>query len=330
MDMAEKFVGKRAVAVAPGVVQVQEWVVDAPGPGQVVVAADKTLISPGTELSRVHDTHRASKGFPTNVGYLATGKVAALGQGVDQWTVGQRVLLSMGHISHIRRDAAGLIPLDDSVKSEHAVYTNLAVISFRGVLLGQVVPGQGALVLGQGLIGLLATFFAKRFGAAPVYAADLCQRRLDLAQRFGADQVLLPPRDDFAEAVEGWLGENKPTVVIEATGTPNVFSACPAFAANNGRLVVLGGVHADVTLDLYTHVQKRNLQIRGCGYCSPDNGTGTDEDNARACLDVIARGELDVAALTTHVVGIDEAPAMFRMLHDEPQNALGVVFDWEK
>jgi len=328
--MAGKFVGRRVVATGPGQVEIGDWSVDAPGPGQVVVQADKTLISPGTEMSRVYNTHRAARGYPTNIGYLGTGKIAALGDGVDRWQVGQRVLVSMGHISHVltAADNDSLTPLPDDVPSERAVYTNLASISLRGARLGQVVPGRRALVLGQGLIGLVATYFAKRFGAGPVFAADLCEQRLDLARKMGADEVLIPPRDGFVEKVLEWLGSELPPVVIDATGTPDVIAACPSFAADNGRIVVLGGVHKDVTLDFYTDLQKRNLQIRGCGYCSPGNNTGTEVESARMCLDVISRGELDVAALTTHIVSIDEGPKMYRLLHDSHAEALGVVFDW--
>lgn len=329
--MAGEFVGRRVVFTGPGKIEVAEWSVDAPGPGEVVVRAEKTLISPGTEMSRAFDTHRAQRGYPTNTGYLAVGRIAAMGEGVESWQVDDRVLLSMGHIGYVRADAGRpMMFVPDEVASEKAVYTHLATISLRGVRLGQIEPGRGALVLGQGLIGLFATYFAKRLGAVPVMALDLWPKRLELAEKFGADLTLVPPRERFTEVVREWIGDDLPPVVVDATGTPRVISSCPKFAADDGRMVVLGGVHKDVTFDLYTDFQKRNLQLRGCGHASPASGTGREEENALMCLDLICRGELDVARLTTHIVSIDEASKMYHMLRDEPEQALGVVFDWTK
>jgi 2-desacetyl-2-hydroxyethyl bacteriochlorophyllide A dehydrogenase len=330
--MAERFVGRRVLVRTPGTVEIAEWAVDPPGPGEVVIQAERTLISPGTELARVYNTHRAPSPYPTNIGYLACGRIAAVGEGVEAWRVGQRVLASMGHISYLRAkaDRPGMMAVPESVPPEKLVFANLAAISLRGVRLGCVVPGRGALVVGQGLIGLFATYFAKRFGAVPVLAADLCAQRLALAERLGADRVLVPPQEGFAQAVRDWLGAELPSVVIDATGTPHVIAACLKFAADNGRVIVLGGVHRDVTLDLYTDFQKRNLQLRGCGYPSPESGTGTADESTRMCLDLICRGELDVARLTTHVVAIEEAPRMYRLLREQPASALGVVFDWQQ
>lgn len=328
--MNGSFKGRRVLLTGPGQVELAEWCVDPPGPGELVLQTEVTLISPGTELARVYDTHRAGTPYPTNVGYLGCGRIVAVGPGVTEWSAGQRVLASLGHISFLRTraDNPSLLALPDHVPAERAVFANLAAISLRGVRLGQIVPGQPALVIGQGLIGLLATYFAKRFGALPVCAADLCPERLRLAESLGADRTLVPDRGRFIQAMSQWLGADRPAVVIDATGTADVIAACLKLAASDGRVVVLGGVHRDVALDLYSDLQKRNLQIRGCGYASPASGTGTARDNARLCLDLICRGELDVTQLITHVVKIDRAAEMYRRLWEQPETTLGVLFDW--
>ena len=59
-----------------------------------------------------------------------------------------------------------------------------------------------------------------------------------------------------------------------------------------------------MTVDLYTHFQKRNLTLIGSGYASPEQGTGTEHDNRLVCLDVIASGKCPVEKATTHFVPV--------------------------
>jgi len=326
--MSQKFEGWRVVAVSKGQVALEPWHADAPAGGEVLVQNIVSLISPGTELSRVYDTHRARRGFPCAIGYLSVGRIAAVGKGVARWRVGDQVVASMGHLSYMKFSSgdARLLPVPQGVRLEHAVFAGLAAISYRGVLAGRLQRGGKALVFGQGLVGLLATYFCKYLGASRVVAVERLPMRMELARLMGADEVL-SPADDLLEKVRAVL-DGGADVVIDATGTPHVISATFEYAADNGRIVVLGGVHKDVTLDLYTHFQKRNLTLVGAGYAHPAAGTGTEQANRMLCLRLIAEGRLPVERLITHIVPVQQAPEMYRALAEHPDETLGVVLKW--
>lgn len=325
--MAGTHTGYRFMATRKGVVEVTPWEVGEPGQGQVLIKELYSLVSPGTELSRIHDTHTVSVGFPCAFGYLSAGRVEKLGPGVTDWKVGDKVLVGMGHLSYLNVDAKkGLWKVPESVPLEKAVYAGLVSIPQRGVMCSRLKKGDTAVVIGQGLIGLFAAWWCKYYGASKVVVFDRVPARLARSCQFGAD-VAVDPGNDMLGAVKSALGD-RANVVIDATGTPAVIASAFELARDNGTVVVLGGVHKPVTLDLYTHFQKRNLTLVGAGYASPEAGTGTEQENRQLCLDLIAAGQMPVEKATTHVVPIEKAPEMYRAFIEKPAETLGVVFQW--
>jgi 2-desacetyl-2-hydroxyethyl bacteriochlorophyllide A dehydrogenase len=326
--MAAKYAGWRIMATSKGVVELTPWeITKQPEPGQVIVQNLCSLVSPGTELSRIHDTHTVHMGFPCAIGYLSSGRIVQLGPGVTDYKVGDRVLATMGHMSYGLVDAKkGLLKVPDNVPLEKAVFAGLAGIPMRGVLCGRLAKGDTALVIGQGCIGLFATWWCKYYGASKVVAFDKVPARLERARQFGAD-VAVDPGSDMMAALKTALGD-RANVVLDATGTPAVIAASFELTKDNGRVVVLGGIHKPVTLDLYTHFQKRNLTLVGAGYPSPEAGTRTEEQNRQECLDLIASGRMPVEKATTHVVPVQQAPELYRMMVEQPAATCGVVFRW--
>lgn len=325
--MAGKYTGYRLMATSKGVVEVTPWEVGEPGEGQVLVKNLCSLVSPGTELSRIHDTHTVSVGFPCSFGYLSSGRIEKVGPGVTNWKVGDRALVSMGHLSHLNVDAKkDMWKVPAGLPLEKAVYAGLASIPQRGVMCSRLAKGQTALVIGQGLIGLFAAWWCKYYGASKVVVFDRVPARLARASQFGAD-VAVDPGADMLGAVKNAIGD-RAHVVLDATGTPNVIAASFELTKDNGCVVVLGGVHKPVTLDLYTHFQKRNLTLVGAGYSAPEAGTGTEQANRQLSLDLIAAGKMPVEKATTHVVPITKAPEMYRAFIEKPAETLGVVFQW--
>ncbi len=322
------YTGYRLEAHKKGEVVVAPWEMGEPGEGQVLVKQLVSMVSPGTELSRIHDTHSKPVGFPCSFGYLSSGRIEKLGPGVTNWKVGDRVLVSMGHMSYLNVPAGkDFWRVPDGLPLEKAIYAGLASIPQRGVMAGRLKKGQTALVIGQGLVGLFAAWWCKYFGASKVLVFDMVPARLERSKQFGIDAAV-DPGTDMLGAVKEHLGDNLADVVLDATGTPNVIANTFELAATDGHVVVLGGVHKPVTLDLYTHFQKRNLTLVGAGSASPAAGTGTEQENRQLALDLIAKGEMPVEKATTHVVPVEKAPEMYRAFVEKPAETLGVIFKW--
>lgn len=97
--------GKRLVLRPDGQVQVEEFEVPAPGPDQILVRIHTTQVSAGTEFNGVRQRRTASPAEqcafePVGLGYNAAGRVAAVGEKISDFTVGDRVLCSGNHGTH--------------------------------------------------------------------------------------------------------------------------------------------------------------------------------------------------------------------------------------
>jgi threonine dehydrogenase-like Zn-dependent dehydrogenase len=203
--------------------------------------------------------------------------------------------------------------------------------------------GEDVVVMGAGLVGLLAMQLARIAGAHPVIAVDLSPSRLELALRTGADLAINPRTEDLVRTVRECVGGDGAHCTIEAVGNPAVLQQCMSVCAPGARVVVMGAIVGKVTLDLYSEFVFRELTLIGSQ--QPRNPVvdsiyyhETGQANRTALLDMISRGTLKVHDLITHRYSWRKAPEVYRAL-GEAKNAdydgsgdvhrdmVGVLFD---
>jgi len=324
------YVGKRITFTAKGKVEILEFTQEKPGAGQVLVENMRSAISPGTELSRLYDYHAAPKPFPQNTGYLSSGRVIEVGEGVKNFKVGDIVLAGFGHLSFLNVDPASLVLIPKGVSLEEAVLSKLSTVSLFGIRHGGIRLGDSVLIMGLGLIGQFAQMLARLDGAIPVVGVDLSERRLDIARQTGLKHALNPTDKNFVDKLKEIVPGGVFNVTIDSTGTPNVVAGLFERTAECGTVVVLGGVHKKVELDLYNIFQKRNLKMVGASSATPFHWPYNEGNVERKkILDLVADGRFCVKPLITHVVPVEEAPEMYRMLHEEKDKGMGVIFKWK-
>lgn len=305
------------------------------GDDDVLVATDCTLISPGTERAFLLGLPNAQGGYPSRPGYSNIGTVIAVGNAVTSFKIGERVASTQGHTSHFVTAPNRLLKVASAdVPSEEAVFFNLGAISLQGVRKARIELGEATLVLGQGLIGLLALQLAKLNGALPVIAADLTDSRLELAKSIGADITLNPEDTDFSEQLNAVTDGNGPVVVIEATGHPDAISTALDVAGWGARLVLLASTRGETSkVNFYRDVHKKGLILYGAHNAvrprqesSPNYWTL--KDDSHLLLTLIAEKRFDVAPLISHRVPGAEAPKAYQLLMEWNPNLLGVVLQW--
>lgn len=319
---------KAVTFVSKGQVELRDFTVEGPAAGKVILQNAFSAVSPGTELSRLYDFHAAPRPFPQRTGYLSCGRVVEIGAGVKGVETGKLYLCGCGHNSHAEWDPAGLTPVPDGVAPEEAVLGQLATVSTMGVRHGCIRPGDSVLVMGLGLIGQFAQMLARIAGGVNVVGVDLSERRLAIARQTGLKHALNPTAKDYLDQLKAIVPEGRFHVTIDSTGTPNVISALFERTADNGIVVVLGGVHRKVELDLYTHFQKRCLRMMGAGGPSPFQWPFDGKANLNMLLAFMADGRLNIKPVLTHCVPVAQAPEMYRMLQEEKDKGMGVVFRW--
>ncbi len=311
-------------------------------PSQVLVRSRVSLLSTGTEMSMYLGTHSGISNpknrwtkYPFRPGYATVGVIELVGEAVSDWKAGDRVFVRRNHASHHVCAADSLIAIPDGVSDEHAPFARLGSISLCGVRAAGPHLGDPVVVIGQGLIGLLALRGALLDGARPAIAMDIDDSRLALARRLGAGATINPAAEDPVEAVKRLTGGRMAAAVIEATGRSSTVPGALRLLSDGGALVLLGGVHGEVPLDLYDTVHRHGLRIVG----AHENNTPsvatqanywTFRNNFTLTLDLIARGELVVDNLITDRSPASTLPALYEAAAAEPGKHLGMLVRWER
>ncbi len=181
-------------------------------------------------------------------------------------------------------------------------------VGFHAAARGRVATGEVVAVFGCGGVGLGAVAGAA-FRGATVIGIDLDDAKLDTARKAGAAHAINTTRDDLhAQLVELTYGRG-PDVVIEAIGSPQTFRAAVEEAAFTGRVVYIGYAKEQVAYETRLFVQKE-LDILGSRNALPED--------FREVIRLLEARRFPVEDAVTHIVPMDEAPAILEEWNREP------------
>jgi len=311
-----------------GAFSVGECAVQPPGPGEVRLDVAYCGVC-GTDLHIAHGAMDARVHTPQVIGHEMSGTVAEVGAGVGGFAPGDPVVVrpldTRGEtpadrgFSHIGRnlkflgiDAPGALQASWTVPAFtlHALPEGLDLrlgalaeplaVACHDVRRGEVAPGQLAVVIGGGPIGLLIALVARaRFARVLLVEPDAARRTLAAELGF---PVYDPAADDVAAAVAGATGGAGADVVFEVSGSAAGILAATHHAALRGRVVVVAIFPEPKPVALFDLFWKE-LELRGARVYEPE-----DFDAAIALL---AEGALDVERLITAVEPLERVPAVF-------------------
>lgn len=216
----------------------------APGPGEVLVAVKAIGVNFPDGLL-VEGKYQARPECPFAPGSEVSGDVIALGKGVDQFAVGDRVLsltTSFGAYAEKIALPAGVVhKIPESMSYE----TGAALLAATGTAhhglrqRGQLRAGETLLVLGAaGGTGIAAVQIGKAIGAR-VIAACSTEEKLAFARSQGADEGINYTTQDLKQAIKDLTNNQGVDVVYDPVGG-DAFDACSRAMAWNGRLLVVG------------------------------------------------------------------------------------------
>jgi 2-desacetyl-2-hydroxyethyl bacteriochlorophyllide A dehydrogenase len=333
--------GRRIVWPGPRQITLEHFEVPVPGPGEVLVATEHSVISPGTELSFLQGKNNTANAWPQHPGYSGSGRITAIGTNVRDLTIGDRVVMDhCGHTSHALCQVAGwrgqgITRIDDpAVLSAHAAFLPIASMALQGLRKTRPELGESALVAGLGLLGLFAVRLAHLDGAVPLLALDFNPRRLAIASGYGAEAALSPEDPSLASRIAEMTRNRGLDLIIEVTGAPSALPRLLPLLATQGRISLVGCSREPTDgIDFYRDVHKKGVTIIGAhNYLRPERdshpGLWTTRDDFRTLLGLMARKRLDVGPLISATVPPEQAPEMYQRLLDRDEGLLGVVFDW--
>jgi len=287
---------------------------------------------------------------PLIMGHEAAGTIAAIGANVQGWAVGERVTFDStiycGVCFFCRRGRANLcdnrrvlgvscdeyrqhgafaeyvaVPqrilyrLPDGLSAEQAAMVEALSIAFHAVSRTPVVLDDTAVVIGAGMIGLLVIQTLRLAGCGQIIAVDLDQERLNLARQLGADEALVPESANVATCVREWTQGRGADVALEVVGVPSTLQLAIQCLRKGGALTMIGNLAPSADFPLQAAVTRELLLAGSCA----SNG------EYPACLDMIARGTIDVDALISAIAPLAEGAAWFKRLYEREPGLIKVI-----
>ena len=186
-------------------VVVETFEIPEPGPGEVLVRVNRSQVSAGSEKGRFRGTSRpdprAPLGYnPLQPGYTTVGRVQAVGPGVEEFKIDDRVFALAGHQSHALvaaetgGDDGGMAKnvqhIEFDVTDEQACFSRLGDVALHSIRRAELQPDEAVAIFGQGVVGQLIASFARISGAYPIIAIDLDDGRLELSGVSGATHTV--------------------------------------------------------------------------------------------------------------------------------------------
>lgn len=326
------------VFTAPYTAELVRGSIAAPKKGEVQIKLAVSTISSGTERANIMgdpnvSISRARVTFPRILGYSSSGTVTALGAGVEGLCVGDRVALAESiHAEYVNLSESRVFKIPDEVSFEDAAIFYISTFPLAAIRKCRLEIGESAIVMGMGVLGLIAIALLKQAGAAPIIAVDPKPEKRVKALSIGADYALDPFSSDFAESVKK-LTDGGANVGIEVTGVGAGLDGILDCMAKFGRVALLGCTrNKDFTIDYYRKVHAPGITLIGAHTrARPEldsyGGWWTQSDDVKSVIRLTALGRIKLSDLIEETHSPQEAPEIYaRLVEDETFPF--VQFDW--
>jgi predicted dehydrogenase/threonine dehydrogenase-like Zn-dependent dehydrogenase len=303
-------------------------------------------------LAATLQTVRSRLDQPQSLGYSSAGVVVAVGDGVVDIQVGDRVACAgAGYAVHaelacVPRMLVAKIPdrgeFSAQVTYSEAAFGTIGAICLHGIRTAQVTLGDTVAVIGLGLLGQITVQLLKAAGCR-VFGMDLLQQRADLARESGAEAVCIEAREFRDRCFEKTGGVGVDSVLITAeTPSSEPANLAAELARDRAIVVAVGTVGMELHRKLY---YEKELDFRISRSYGPgrydvayelkgrDYPIGhvrwTETRNLAAFLQFIADGKLNLPALITHRFPLEQARRAYDLIAGNTQEFfLGVVIDY--
>lgn len=278
---------------------------------------------------------------PLPLGYCNVGRVVEVGRGVDAFNVGDRVASNGPHAEMVCVPATLAARIPENVSDDAASFTVLGSIALHGVRLLAPTLGEGFVVFGLGLLGLVGAQLLRAHGCR-VLGVDVNERRCALARSLGCAAVCVGQGGDAVGAAQAFSrGAGADGVLITASARgDSIVHQSAQMCRKRGRIVLVGVVDLNLSrADFYE--KELSFQVScsyGPGRYDPSyEAQGRDYPrpyvrwtvarNFEAVLDAIAAGQLSVDPLVSRTIPhASAAEAYEAVLNDS--GTLGAVFSY--
>lgn len=330
------------------ILSIEDMPTSEPAPGEILVRVRASGIC-GSDLHGFLDSTGTNRREGLIMGHETAGEVAAVGEGVTRFAVGDRVTVdpqvvcgicepcskgwisicdnkrvtgsslrgfehgSMGEYLAVAEGQAYAIPddLDFDIAAMIEPLSNAAhVVNRADVKLGDTV-----VIVGAGTLGLCMLQCVVAAGASKIIVSDTSPLRLEVARTLGAHIVVNPTEENLRTVVAESTSGRGADIVIESVGIDITYQDTIHLVRKRGKIMFFGAVQPTVTVDLMPILHKE-ITILGC--------TGANEEEMQIAINLVRTGVVNLRPLITHQFTLADADKAFRTLTDPAAGSIKV------
>lgn len=256
---------------------------------------------------------------PLPLGYCNVGRVIAVGEGVSEFKVGDRVASNGQHAEFVVVPKNLVVQIPENVDDEEAAFTVIGSIGLQGIRLLNPTLGETVVVTGLGLIGLVTAQLLVANGSK-VIGVDIDKDKLELAKKWGI--IPFNPKEGdvvkFVEEVTSGIGADG-VIITASAKTDEIISQAARMSRKRGRIVLVGVIGLNLSRAEFYEKELSfqvscsygpgryddNYEQKGIDYPLPFV-RWTEKRNFEAILHAISSGKLSVKEMITEVVPLED------------------------
>jgi len=266
------------------------------------------------------------------LGHECAGSVAAIGEKVTKFKVGDRVTIEpgvpCGKCRYCLEGKYNICPdvdfmatqpnyrgaltnylchpesftyrLPESMDMIEGALVEPAAVGMHAAMLADVKPGDAVVILGAGCIGLMTLQACKVMGVSDIIVADVLQKRLNLAKELGAKAVINGKEEDTVERVKEMVGDLGADVIFETAGSVITAKQAPLMVRRGGKIMIVGTIPGKTPIDFLKINREVHIQT-----------VFRYANRFPATIQAIESKKFNVKSMVTHRYGYPEVQQAF-------------------
>jgi 2-desacetyl-2-hydroxyethyl bacteriochlorophyllide A dehydrogenase len=300
---------------------------------EVLVETICSAISAGTEmlvyrgqfphLADVHDSVSSDLKYPLAYGYACVGRVVEVGKLANREMVNKLVFAFHPHASFFITHSSALILLPEGLSPETACFLPNMETAVNLIQDGAPILGERVLVLGQGVVGLLTASLLSEFPLESLVTVDNFELRRNALQCEGK-------KLEVKSLIPGGLLPSTFDLTFELSGSPSALNDAIALTTFSGRIVIgswYGQKRAEIDFGGTFHRSRIKLISSQVSTISPEL-SGRWDKSRRFDVAWKALERIKPEKWITHRFSLSVAEKAYRLLDENPQDTIQVIFDY--
>ncbi len=307
---------------------------------ECLIKTSVSLISPGTELSRVYGLKKGAT-YPVYPGYCSVGTILEKSDNLSDVNVGDLVLFSGPHASHSvfnykTSDGGILYKLDPQLTAEEGTLLMMCWIAMNGILTADVKPGDTVAIFGLGNLGIILSVYYKEMGVN-VISLDPVEKRCEVARKMGIENIIAcAPQDQLKEVMKltSNLGAD---IVVDCSGISQCIETCFAAAAKNGQVILLGSPREEYTTNatiMLNAIHTKMLTVKGAfnrlyPYDEQPGSRLSIKRSLKYIEGLLISKKINADLLISHRIKPEEIMIAYDGLMNHKNQYTSVIINWE-